>query len=280
MSEITNVPIITFPVESLIAGKELNKTSSIRYEVSKKGVFVVKKLQGEGNFIRMKVDEIPFLEEAKEEIKFLPSKIPFEFYNEIVEFFRFVMQFYDKSIEAYAVIGYDPKTFKYFLYIPEQKIAGAEVKYDIQKFFVDYPGCYIVLDAHAHPTFAASFSGQDGRDDCRDRYSAVIGNLQHLVPDYNFRFGCMGKHFKVPMEDIFENKPIGYGYKLDFAKEMDKISLINAQPVTIIPSSTGSLRYYSNFIPNRESFTGNSGFPEVSENPTREELLNAYGWSF
>jgi hypothetical protein len=187
------------------------------------------------------------------------------------------MKHFPSSVEAFVLVGYDPTLKEFFLYVPYQTVGGASVQYNMATFYTDNPGAYIVLDVHGHPTFAASFSGTDSKDDCRDRYSGVLGHLDKLVPTYSFRFGCMNKHFKVELEDIFEDKDIKYDYLLDFKEAVKRIKTYSAPKVVDLGvGAVGqkSLNYYNNFLGSQ----GTSHY--VSDNPTHDELMAAYGWSF
>lgn len=150
--------VIKFPVSIKYDDAPVELTSAISYEVAKDGIYMIKKLPGDGNFIRLKVEEVPFLAESKDEIKFLPEKIPFCFYQETVRFFKYVSGHFKQNLEAYCLTCWNPETKQYFLYVPEHTVSGASVKYDVSDFGVKYPGCYIVTDIHSHGSISCFFS--------------------------------------------------------------------------------------------------------------------------
>lgn len=112
---------------------------------------------GNGRFARVKVDKLPtgaMLPDAKaieieEELNFLPAgKIPYEYFEQIVEFFRQVSKKLKSEFEAHAWILWT-KEKGYFISIPEQSVGKASVSFNYNDESLP-PGSVIVCDLHSH----------------------------------------------------------------------------------------------------------------------------------
>jgi PRTRC genetic system protein A len=193
--------------------KELK--SGITYCLCSNGIFEVRTLPGDG-FVSTKIDGIKGLPEGKEEIRFLKKKVPIKLFWEIVRFFKAVNRKLAAKVEAYIVIAYNNNTDEYFLWVPKHEVSAASVKYDLEQFYKlpEHIGCYIVADFHLHPgEMGAFWSGTDDKDDCRDRFSGVIGKLNYILnPDVKIRFAAGKKHFELTLEDLFVEESCDYTY--------------------------------------------------------------------
>ena len=115
------------------------------------------KLSG-GRHVRIKVDKLPTnaastLPQVKveEEINFLPAgKIPYEFFEQIVEFFRQVSKKMKAEFEAHAWILWT-KEKGYFISVPKQSVSKASVSFTYDDDSLP-PGSVIVCDLHSHNT--------------------------------------------------------------------------------------------------------------------------------
>jgi PRTRC genetic system protein A len=188
-----------FPI---IEGMPNKKFGGITYSLCSNGIFECRSLPG-GGVVSTKVDGIKGLPEGKEEIRFLSKKVPISIYYEIIRFFREVERINNTNLESYAEIGYNPATESYFVYVPEQFVGPASVKYEINDFIKDNPGCWIVANFHSHPNFGAYFSGTDDKNDVRDQFSGVVGHINKAIPDISLRFAVGSKHIPMTMEDLF-----------------------------------------------------------------------------
>lgn len=193
---------------------EAIKSFSDVYIVTKVGTILRhSKLKG-GRHIRVEVKEIPGLkmEEVKpdvhEEINFLPNgRIPALFLDELVQFFREVMNIKKAEQEAMAHVLYNEKDKAnsnrgYRISIPNQIVSKASVRYETDHI---HQGDIIVLDIHSHNTMGAFFSGTDNGDDrISIGYSGVVGRLDKSEPEYIWRFNVNDVKRKVEVFDIFD----------------------------------------------------------------------------
>jgi PRTRC genetic system protein A len=61
----------------------------------------------------------------------------------------------------------------------------------------------IIMDLHTHPTFGASFSATDDRDEGGLRLYAVLGQVYDARPQINVRVGVYGDFMSVPANHVF-----------------------------------------------------------------------------
>jgi hypothetical protein len=208
--------------------EDLSSLSMITYSICDNGIFLIRKA-GCGSIVT-KVDGIPGTGKGPEKNfnTILPKKIPFSVYSETVKFFRAVNKnFGDKSLEAFVLVLFNPKDETFKMYVPQHKITAGSVKYDLKDVWVDNQGYYLVLDIHSHHNMSAYFSGTDNNDDNRDRYSAVVGKIDSLIPDIAVRFSSLNSHWECKLEDVFENSDAIL--TLDIEEALSKIVI--SQPV-------------------------------------------------
>ena len=87
----------------------------------------------------------------------------------------------------------------------------------------------------------------------------------------------MGKFFDVQMESLYEDRVIDYPYTLDCAEEIKKIKLFSdTKEPKVLHTNRDELKYYHNF--GKKDYTSGSHYS--SSEPSPEELMKAYGWSF
>jgi PRTRC genetic system protein A len=195
--------------------------SFVTYSVCSNGIFQTRLVCGKGS-ITTKVEGIKGLPEGKESIDILPRKIPISYFWKIVEFFRHVKETFNEKLEAYILLGYNFDEDKFMLYVPKHSVGAAHVKYDIESFWKDYPGYYLVLDAHLHCDFGAFWSGTDNADDKRDRFSMVIGHQDNPIPDVKLRFANGAKHIDYDLRELFTKETEDIDF--DFKKAIKNIS--------------------------------------------------------
>lgn len=120
------------------------------------GYYKHMKLSG-GRHVRVKVDKLPTPKEAngklvpeiKESLNFLPAgKIPYEYFEQIVHFFREVMRLKKADYEAHAWILWE-KDKGYYISIPKQTVSKAAVHFSYDEAGLP-PGAVIVCDIHSH----------------------------------------------------------------------------------------------------------------------------------
>lgn len=119
------------------------------------GSDILKHVKLTGNrYVRIKVDKLPVLNTLSqvtvaEELNFLPAgKIPYEFFEQIVEFFRQVSKKMKAEFEAHAWVLWSAKK-GYFISIPKQTVSKASVSFTYDDESLP-PGSVIVADIHSH----------------------------------------------------------------------------------------------------------------------------------
>lgn len=251
-----------------------SKDCLFSYEIYSDGIYLYKKLAG-GGHCRIKVDGIPNVEKGTEEISLLSRKIPFNAFLKIVEFFKYVCDIRKDKLESYVIIGYNKELDKYCLYVPEQVVTVASVKYDLSTFYKEYPGYSIVMDNHVHPfsNSEPNWSNVDNANDINDRFSGVISDIYSVIPKYKFRFGSNGKYFNYDINDLFEDTK--EALDLDFEESIKKIkspsNINNIHKDFSISDHTNKLRersFFDTYIKKKSS----------DINFTIGELLNDSKW--
>ena len=162
--------------------------------------------------VRIKVEKLPAaaaavlapLAKVEEELNFLPAgKIPYEFFEQIVEFFRQVSKKMKSDFEAHAWILWTAEK-GYFISVPKQSVSKASVSFTYDDESLP-PGSVIVLDIHSHNTMGAFYSGTDDNNDKSGiYYSAVIGKLTDTTFEYVIRFNLYEQKKKCDLGDVFD----------------------------------------------------------------------------
>ncbi len=174
------------------------------YIMTLNGCFKHHILRGENRFVRTKVTSIPGYTEPKieEGMNFLPAgKIPYALYEQVLAFFKKVMEVKTAELEAMIHILYNPEQ-GYHLGVPPQTISKASVSYDWN--YVP-AGTSIIVDIHSHNTMNAFFSSTDNRDDGGNiSFSGVFGKLKDREPETCWRFNYYAKKYEASVEDLFD----------------------------------------------------------------------------
>lgn len=174
------------------------------YIVTIKGTFKHHILRGADRYVRTKVDSIPGYTEPtiQEGMNFLPAgKISYSIYEQVLAFFRKVMEVKVAEVEAMIHVLYN-KELGYHLGVPPQRISKASVAYDWSYI---PEGTSIIVDIHSHNTMGAFFSGTDDRDDRGNiSFSGVFGKLKDKEPMTIWRFNYYEKKYAASVEDLFE----------------------------------------------------------------------------
>lgn len=191
-----------------------------RYVMAKNGVVEVRSNRI-GTFIA-KTTEVPGAEELKESFRFnLPNKVPYDFFLQILSFFRAVNDEFGGAEAALQVFWNEDKQ-EYFIHCPEQEVSGATVNFKRDpELEAEH---LLILDIHSHNTMGAFFSATDNSDEKETRLFGVVGKITNATPEYKFRAMCGGKAIELDIWDVFQNpfEPT------DHPKEwMDKVSKYN-----------------------------------------------------
>lgn len=147
---------------------------------------------------------IPYLKESCEaSFKWTLPKPPVGIYNEVLRFFR---EIYNTiKSEVFVGVFWNLEQKKYQLYVPDQEVAGASIKYSRDKgAFVD-PNLVHVIDIHSHCNFGAGFSGTDTADEVSTKLFGVIGNILGNV-SMAWRAGCNQKFVTMTFDQMFDNE--------------------------------------------------------------------------
>jgi PRTRC genetic system protein A len=172
--------------------------------ITVKGTYKHHILRGTNRYICLKVDSIPGYEEVvvDEAVNFLPAgKIPYAIYDQVLAFFRKVMEVKTAELEAMIHVLWNPEQ-GYHLGVPPQTISKASVNYDWSYI---PSGTSIIVDIHSHNTMPAFFSGTDDRDDKGNiSFSGVFGKLKDKDPMTVWRFNYFDKKYTAKVSDMFE----------------------------------------------------------------------------
>lgn len=161
--------LVTFPVYLASNGFKTPEKGTY-YVVAKDGIYLhVERLHGSS---LVKVESIPFLDEAKLNTKFTLPNIPTKIMYQAKTFFRSV---FDKHhSESYLTLLYSKKLNDYKLWCPKQTVSYASVNYDRtdtvpveERDYIgsDGAGWQMVGTIHSHCDFSAFHSGTDEADE-------------------------------------------------------------------------------------------------------------------
>jgi PRTRC genetic system protein A len=201
-------------------GKPDEYKKPITYCITEKGMFQVRKNRI-GTFTAKieKFDSFP-KGEMEEQMEFFLPKIPLDLLHKTVGFFKEVNK--KHSTEAHVQFLYDTEKKEYSIFVPEQDVSSASVKYEndeTDKILKD-PNMVLVLDIHSHNTMGAFFSGTDDKDEKRDQCYGVIGHVDRDLPEMKFRFACGGQHVNIAMEQIFDTSAPSYEFPEEWLKKL------------------------------------------------------------
>jgi hypothetical protein len=141
----------------------VKSTYSEIYVAAEKGFIKHVKLSG-GRHARLLVSQLPAgvtvtppEKVVEEELNFLPAgKIPKEFLDQIVAFFREVSKRMKAEFEAHAWILWT-KELGYFISVPKQSVSKASVHFTYDDTSLP-PGSVIVCDIHSHNSMGKPYS--------------------------------------------------------------------------------------------------------------------------
>jgi hypothetical protein len=250
-----------------------NDNNIISYHIMSDGIYCKRKVFG-NQYIFYKEDNLPDVPKGKDDLAPIKDiKIPSFLLYETMAFFKFVLEHYKSGMEAYVLYAINPDG-KYFLYVPEQSVGAASVHYDISDFHKEYPGCYIVADAHSHSTFGAFWSGTDTNDDCRGRYSVVIGHNQRVLPEIKCRFNYGKKYIDLTVDDLFADNTNYTDDEYDFEELIKKLTEEREVVVSSSPFfGVGTVVIGSEYMADTDDYYANY-YAAMHENRAREQHSN------
>lgn len=145
--------------------------------------------------------KIPGLPEVEDSFQLNMPKIPFKFYNTIVNLFREVYAVY--RTEALVELYYNPITQDFKLHIPKQEVTSAGVyrdKEDLENPGKDY---ILFMDIHSHNVMSAFWSGIDDADEHDYKLYGVIGDINDKEPSCRFRVCYKNTRIDLERDYIF-----------------------------------------------------------------------------
>ncbi len=154
-----------------------------------------------GTFIA-KTDNVTILDKVR--AGFIPAlpKIPYKILEDIISFFKSYIT-YHSEFEALAYIYWSVSDFKYYVYVPKQKVSKTSVDSTLPE--MDEEKFPLVMEIHSHNTMPAVFSQIDNHDERQTRLYAVVGRLDNLFPDIKVRCSVGGKFVEINPSDVFES---------------------------------------------------------------------------
>ena len=149
------------------------------------------------------IEGLPDLQ--RNEYRMFVPKVPSSIYYQIQSFFIDIADQMNNA-EAFVQVFYDTQEEKYVCHVPQQKVAGASVRYDAEETLsVKDPDRYIfVLEIHSHNTMDAFFSGVDDADEKETRFYGVFGKIKDPVPKFLLRFVVNESKPAVKPEQVFD----------------------------------------------------------------------------
>jgi hypothetical protein len=203
-------------------GEASNEGSLISYHLMRDGIYCKKNVFAD-KYVFYKDENINDLPSGKENLHPIKDcKIPAILLRKTIEFFKYIFKHFNAWKEAYVIYAVD-KSGKYFMFVPEQDVQQAHVHASIEEFHNLFPGCYIIADAHSHCNFGAFWSGTDNADDCKGRYSVVIGHNEKIIPEIKCRFQYSNKFVDMTIDDIFEENDNYCEQEYDFTQWITKL---------------------------------------------------------
>jgi len=233
------VPFISCLVTPNEFQEALLSTYSEIYVDSHDGYLKHMKLRG-GRHIRLKVDALPknavavTSNRVEEEINFLPAgKISYEYFEQILHFFKEVMRLKNADYEAHAWILWSLEK-GYYISVPKQTVSKASVQFSYDEETLP-PDSTIVVDLHSHNTMGAFYSGTDNNNDKNGiYYSGVIGKLDTPNPQFVFRFNMHDVKRDCKLADVFDIPKKEVTIPTDW---LDKVEVKATTPTYVPPQN-------------------------------------------
>lgn len=186
----------------VIIGREVT-LPDFAFIIGKDGVFISDK--NPAHEVTIKAD-LAGTEEVKETAIYRYPTIPYVVYIHAINFFRAV--FKEHKSEGCLLLtlnrNEDIATQQYEILIPEQKVGGASVHYEVPKLT---NGVFVAASIHSHANFSAGQSGTDHKDEFFfDGIHITIGKVEDATPEIHQRLMIRGRTFS-PKKDLIETVP-------------------------------------------------------------------------
>jgi hypothetical protein len=123
-------------------------------------------------------------------------------------FFRHFTR-YGAENEALLNIYWDKHKREFVVDAPEQIVTAVSVNSRMNEGYADERYIHY-LDVHSHNSMPAFFSPVDDADEKATRLYAVVGRLNHVIPEIKTRISNGGKHWDIDPAEVFE--PIGTAF--------------------------------------------------------------------
>ena len=150
-----------------------------------------------------KTEFVRELEPIQPGFRFSLPKIPGEFLETIVSFFRSLVT-EEIQLEALVYIYWDHERKQYFLECPEQLVSKASVEAVYNPALQNSNRFVHVAEIHSHNTMGAYFSKVDDANEQAFRIYGVVGKLDSVPAEMKLRVGYNGKYIPLPLDYIFE----------------------------------------------------------------------------
>lgn len=185
-----------------VAGAQELPNCSLGFILNKKGISIqMNNYLGKITATLTENMKIPGLPEVEDTFQLNMPKIPFKFYNTIVNLFREVYAVY--KTEALVELYYNPINQDFKLHIPKQEVTSAGVyrdKEDLENPGKDY---ILFMDIHSHNVMSAFWSGIDDADEHDYKLYGVIGDINNKEPSCRFRVCYKNTRIDLERSDIF-----------------------------------------------------------------------------
>lgn len=190
-------------IEEAIASKK-----PVAYVMDDEGSVYQVRNTANGTFVA-KAKKVPGAKKIEEGFIRNPEMglIPFEFFLQIVSFFRDVCaEFADD--ESMLQVYFDKIKKEYFLVCPEQTTTKTHITFLHDKALQNNENMVYVMDIHSHNSMSAFFSGTDDASEQETRLYGVVGRLDKEIPEYKFRISVEGDFIPMTIFDFFERPQV------------------------------------------------------------------------
>lgn len=229
-------PELNLDIAKLLLGKQgevkiedIESDKKICMGIFADGIYE-KRVTPVGKFVYKKHNILfPYLDKSGEpSFEFTLPKVPFGLLTGVAAFFKDIMDKMHGS-EVMVQIYWSFTEEKYFIYVPEQQVAGASIRFQHSEILQNDENVHWVLDIHSHNTMGAFFSGTDSADEKSTRVFGVIGKIKSKDEyDMVLRAGVNGSFIPLEIDYIFDKEDLS-AYSIP-ASDFDKVTRYKFTP--------------------------------------------------
>lgn len=147
-------------------------------------------------------------------------KIPYNIYEEIEKFYKFILTKY--KTEVYCSVVWDKEKKDFFINVPKQVVSHANVDYENE--VLSNENWVEILQTHSHCDFQSFFSAGDNADEVGGKLFGVIGMLHTDNPTSVWRAGFNRQTKPLELSDIF-GPANDRDYSINYTEALSKIRL-------------------------------------------------------